>query len=395
MKKILIFGSTGSVGKNALEVIRKANNNFKVIGLCVNQNINVLYRQIKEFNPRYVCVRDEVAAKSIGKKLNRRIKIFKGEKGLEQFSRLSSDISLMAISGISCLKPLMINLKHTKRVALANKESIVCAGSLVFKEAKKNHTQILPVDSEINALFQLLQIDGKSKVKKQHLEKVILTASGGAVANYSKKALLTVKAKEVLSHPNWKMGSRITVDSATLVNKAFEVIETRYFFDIPYSKIEVVLHGESIIHALIKFSDNNFLASFYKPDMKIPISHALFYPKRFNACTGCLNSKNKDIFAEKNTFCCTFSKVNYRKYPLFKVILNAALKKDNSLTILNACDEVGVDYFLKGKIEFKMIEKVMCYLFKNYPSRKIKTISDVFYWDKWAREKTKKYFEVK
>lgn len=264
-----------------------------------------------------------------------------------------------------------------------------------LKKLKKNNTQILPVDSEINALFQLLQVEGKSNHNKHHFKKVLLTASGGALVNCSKEDLANVKAKEVLSHPNWKMGSRITVDSATLVNKAFEVVEAHYFFNIPYSMIDVTLHNESIIHALVQFSDNSFLASFYKPDMKIPISHALYYPKRFDASSGFSSGRSKNIFDEKKMFCCTFNKINYRRYPLFKVILNAALKKDNSLTILNAADEVSVDYFLKGKIEFGMINKVMKYLYKNYQPCRIRTINDVFYWDSWARERAKKYLEGK
>jgi 1-deoxy-D-xylulose-5-phosphate reductoisomerase len=379
MKKILIFGSTGSVGRNALSVIKRGKDEFKVLGLCTNSDTQTLMRQIKEFNPSYVCVRSEEAAKKLPTSLKKKIKLFTGEKGLLEFSRLNSDISLMAISGISCLEPLLLNMKHTKRVALANKESLVTAGSLVFKTANKYNTEILPVDSEINALFQLIE-DKKKDINS--FSKVYLTASGGALAGYSKKDLAKVKVKKVLAHPTWKMGQRITVDCATLVNKGFEAIETHFFFGIPYEKIAIVIHKESIAHALVECSDNTLFACLYFPDMKMPISFALYYPKRFNP------GKEANF---KNNISLSFAPIQYNKYPLLKIILEAAKNEDNSLVILNACDEVAIDWFLTKKIKFTDIYKVMKYIFNRYPSHKVKEVDDVLYWDKWARAKTKEY----
>ncbi len=388
--KVLIFGSTGSIGKNALSVIREDKNKFKVIGLCANRDIDTLYRQIKEFRPLFVCVRDIDKAKSLKEKLGKSIKFFVGQQGLEDFASIKSDIAVMAITGISALKPLLITIANSKRIALANKEAIVTAGSIVFKRAKNFNTQILPVDSEINALFQLIkpsQSFGLNQTRakrgwRDDFRKVYLTASGGALAGYSKSKLAKVGVKKVLDHPTWKMGKRVTVDSATLVNKGFEVIETHYFFGLDYSQIGIVLHKESAIHALLECKDNTLFACLYPPDMKMPISYALYYPKRFDS---------KDEVNFKSSFSYNFKPLDYRDYPLLKIILQAGEKKDNSLVILNAVDEVAIDYFLRKKIKFIDIYKVMTYFSRNYKSSKIKRISDVFFWDNWAREKTKEY----
>lgn len=376
-KKVVIFGSTGSIGKNALSVIRESKGKFKVIGLCANRDINTLYNQIKEFRPLSVCVRDEGKAKSLKKRLGRGIKLFSGQRGVEEFSSIKSDIAVMAIAGISSLKPLLIAIANSKRIALANKESIVTAGPLVFKRAKRFNTQILPVDSEINALFQL--IEGGCQ---DDLRKVYLTASGGALAGYSKSRLAKVGVRKVLDHPTWKMGKRVTVDSATLVNKGFEVIETHYFFGLDYQKIGIVLHKESAIHALLEYKDNTLFACLYPPNMKMPISHALCYPKR-------LNSKEGVNF--KSSFSYNFKPLDYKDYPLLRIILQAGKKEDNSLVILNAVDEVAIDYFLRRRIKFIDIYKVMAHIFRNYKSSKIKIIEDVFFWDDWARKRAEEY----
>lgn len=378
MKKVIIFGSTGSIGKSALAVIGKAKDKFKVVGLAANKDLNALYRQIKQFKPQAVCLTDEGKAARLKPKLLKGVKLFSGESGLLEFSGLKSDISLMAISGVACLKPLLENIKHTKRVALANKESLVTAGSLVLAKARKYKTEILPVDSEINALFQLVS-ENKS-LTNGSLSKVYLTASGGALCGLKNKDLAKVTVKKVLAHPTWKMGKRITVDSATLVNKAFEVIETHFFFGLPYNKIDILLHRESTIHALVEKNDGTLFACLYPPDMKLPISFALHYPTR--------QPKEKKVNF-KNRFSYNFEPMPYANYPLLRIVLEAARRRDNSLAILNACDEVAVCAFLKGKIKFTDIIKIMTHIFKTYPRRKIKNINQVFCWDKWGRAKTK------
>ncbi|MEI8350122.1 MAG: 1-deoxy-D-xylulose-5-phosphate reductoisomerase [Candidatus Omnitrophota bacterium] len=377
MKEIVIFGSTGSVGKNALDVIAQNPNGFKVKGLCVHRDTQSLRAQIKAFSPSHVCVVDEKEAEKLRGSLNGTITLFAGKTGLEEFSSVSSDISLMAIAGISCLKPLLINMKHTKRIALANKESVVTAGNFIFAQAKRNNTEIIPVDSEINALFQLCG-------PRHDFGKVYLTASGGALFNYKKKDLHKVNVKTVLSHPTWKMGQRITVDSATLVNKGFEVIETHYFFNLPYERIGIMLHRESTIHALVECHDGMLFACLYPPDMRIPIAFALNYPTRWPIATDRGQVKN---------FSLSFAPLRYNDFPLLKIILEAARRKDNALIVLNACDEVAISYFLQKKIKFTDIYKVMEYIFQHYPKKTVERIEDVFWWDTWARQRTKEYLE--
>ncbi len=377
MKKVTIFGSTGSIGRNALSVIRKNKADFKIHGLSTNQNVDIICSQIKEFSPSYVCIVDSKKAELLKKRIAKNIKIFSGEEGLCEFAALSSDISLMAISGINALKPLMINIKYAKRIALANKESIVTAGSLVFNKARRFNTEIIPVDSEINAIFQLLKpgLDFK---------KVYLTASGGPLLDYSASELSKVSVKKVLAHPTWEMGRKITVNSATLLNKGFEVIESHHFFNLDYSNIGIVIHRESHVHALVEFKDSSLFACMYQPDMKIPISFALNYPKRMPVS----NSENF-----KTKFSLTFEPLEVKKFPFLEIILEAARRKDNALVILNACDEVLVEYFLKNKIKFIDMQKVMRHIFSNYRAQKINNENDVFYWDDWARYKTKEYLE--
>ncbi|MFH1504007.1 MAG: 1-deoxy-D-xylulose-5-phosphate reductoisomerase [Candidatus Omnitrophota bacterium] len=382
MKKVLVFGSTGSIGRSALEVIRRDRKEFKILGLCADRDIKTLLSQIKEFKPLYVCLRDQKQAKKLQKELTGRIKLFKGEEGLEEFSALDCDISLMAISGISCLKPLLINIRHTKRIALANKESIVTAGALVFKQAKKYNTEILPVDSEINAFFQLIEMNKNWQNSNDCFRRVHITASGGSLANCGKRDFAKVSVQKVLDHPNWNMGRRITVDSATLVNKGFEVIETHFFFGLAFEKINILIHKESMVHAMVECKDNTLFACIYPADMKVPISFALYYPQRSNFNSG-INFKNN--------FSYTFEPINYNRYPLLKIVLEAAKKKDNSLVVLNACDEIAIDYFLKKKIKFSDIYKAVEYIYSHYPQNKIKNEADIFFWDSWAREKTKEY----
>jgi 1-deoxy-D-xylulose-5-phosphate reductoisomerase len=378
MKKLLIFGSTGSIGKNTLDVVRKNPKVFKVVGLCAGKDTSTILKQVVEFKPSYVCISDEKKAKDLKKKLPKGIKLFVGKKGLKEFASKSADISVMAISGVKSLEPLLETIKHVKSVALANKEAIVAAGDLVFKQARKFKTEIIPVDSEINAFFQLFQKNNGV------FKKVYVTASGGAFVDYKKSQLSRVTPKQVLNHPTWRMGKRITVDSATLVNKGFEVVETHQFFDVPYKNIEVLIHRESAIHALVEYEDDTVFSCMYPPDMRIPISYALYYPARRKAATG---------FDYDRKFCLNFEPVDFKKYPLLKLVIDIARRKDNGLCILNAADEVAVDAFLEGKIKFTDIAKVLAKVMKKYPSKKIKKITDVTYWDAWARKKARGYIK--
>lgn len=379
MKKVLVFGSTGSVGKNSLEVIEKNKDKFELIGICGNKNINQLIKQIRKFKPKYVCLKDKNAAFQLKKRTKIKFKLFSGKQGLEEFSALKSDISIMAISGMDCLGPLLINIENSKRIALANKETIVAAAKFIFKKAKKYKTEIIPVDSEINAIFQLLKL---TNLNQKDLEKIYITASGGSLLNYDKNSLKKVTAAKVLNHPTWEMGKRITVDSATLVNKGFEVVEAHNFFNISYERIEILLHRQSLVHAMIELTDQTCFSCLYPPNMKNPISFALFYPKRIKLVAPAVSKKECNL---------SYQAICYRQFPLLRVILEAAKRDDNSLVILNACDEVVVDYFLNKRINFTQIEKILKKMFKIYPRKKLKSIKDIYYWDQWARDKTKEF----
>ncbi|MDD5080487.1 MAG: 1-deoxy-D-xylulose-5-phosphate reductoisomerase [Candidatus Omnitrophica bacterium] len=372
MKDVIIFGATGSIGKNALDIIRSNKKIFNVKALCTNVNIAVLKKQVDEFNPKYVCVADPVQADKFKDVLKKGVKFFYGLSGLKEFCSLESDISVMAISGIAAMEPLLAHIPHTKRIALANKEAIITGGKFIFNKAKKYKTEILPVDSEINALYQLFKSDGK-------VERVYLTASGGALFDYSKPRVAKITAKQVLSHPTWKMGRRITVDSATLVNKGFEVVETNRFFNIEYKNIHVVIHRESVVHAMCEYADNTIFACMYPPDMRLPIGYALFYPQARMTVKGIDFSKR---------FSLSFQPVSFEQFPLLELVIKAGSEDNNKLTVLNAADEIVIDYFLKGKVEFKSITKILFDIYNMCPAYMLKSVSDVYKWDTWGRGKT-------
>ena len=378
-KQVLIFGSTGSIGQNALMVISRAARDFEVLGLCANNDIKTIRFQINEFKPRYVCVADIESARLIEKEIPKNIKFFKGEQGLLDFARIKSDIAVMAITGISCLKPLWESLEHSKRIALANKESIVTAGRLIFARAKKFNSEIIPIDSEINSLFQLFK-------REQEFNRVHITASGGALLNYKQSQLSKVGAKDVLSHPTWKMGKRITVDCATLVNKAFEVVETHEFFNVPYEKIDVVIHRESTVHAMVECADSTVFSCMYPPDMRTPIAFALHYPKR-------VRSLNDNTLPKKFTL--TFEPMNTKQFPGFCTVIDAAQKGKAALAAINGADEVAVTSFLSGEIKFTAIARVLAQVLGKCRSEKISNIGEVLFWDQWGRALAREYLAKK
>ena len=374
-KKVLIFGSTGSIGLNTLAVIRGDQENFEVMGICANNDVDTLLCQIKEFKPRYICVANETSARKITGKVPKNIIFFKGEQGLLDFARIKCDISVMAITGICALRPLWENIPHARRIALANKESVVTAGKILFKRAAKFHTEIIPVDSEINSLFQLFDFE-------KEFNRVYITASGGPLLDYKKSDLNKVTSQKVLKHPTWKMGKRITVDSATLVNKAFEVVETHEFFNVPYDKIRVVIHRESVVHAMIERNDCSIFACMYPPDMKMPIAFSLYYPRR-------VFDKNMGLMKDK--FSLNFEPIDIGKFPGFSTVLEAAEKGEAYLAAVNGADEVAVAGFLDKKIKFTDITEIIGKVFARCHAPKITDIHEVLFWDQWGREMAGKY----
>jgi len=347
MKKVAILGSTGSIGANTLEVIKNFPDHFSVEALTVNTRIDLLEKQIEEFHPKVVAVKDAKLAAVLKRSIGNKCDVLSGDEGLIAIAaEYDYDIFVGAMVGFCGLAPTLEAIKRGKRIALANKETLVVAGELVTELAEKYHAELLPVDSEHSAIFQCLAGEQSSGV-----DKLILTASGGPFLHKSKTELAGVTVKEALNHPNWKMGNKITIDSASLMNKGLEVIEARWLFDIPTEKIEIVVHPQSIIHSMVKFVDGSMKAQLSKPDMKLPIQYALTYPERFAS-----QFVVTDLPLIQTL---TFFEPDFDKFACLKLAFNVLDAGGTCPCILNASNEVAVDKFLKGKIKFSEIPEII------------------------------------
>ncbi len=378
MKKVLILGSTGSIGINALKVIERLNDKFKVVGLTAYNNCGLLEEQVGKFNPKYVAVSGKYVA-HLKKKLNSsKVKVLNVDNDLGFLASLKEvDIVLIAMSGSAALIPFLSAIKEGKVIAPANKEAIVIAGNIIMAEARKYNAQIIPIDSEQSAIFQALEGRNKDELKTIHL-----TASGGVLLNRPRNSFDNLSIKEILTHPRWKMGKKITVDSATLMNKGFEVIEAKWLFDVAVDKINVVIHPEAIIHSMAEFVDGSIIAQLAVTDMRLPIQYALTYPKRFATK---LESLDFGKLSRMN-----FLKPDYNKFPSLALAIEAGKKEGSFPSVLNAADEVAVEAFLNGKIKFtdiyKIVEKIVC----QHRSKKEVNLKQIIDADKWAREEALK-----
>jgi len=347
MKKVLILGSTGSIGVNALNVIRKFPDRFSIAGLTANSNISVLSEQIKEFNPQFVVIKDKSKAKELSEIVNQNVEIISSENALvEAAQKYDYDILIGAIVGFAGLTPTIEAIKRGKRIALANKETLVVAGEIVTRLVAENGAEIIPVDSEHSAIYQCLVGENLNEV-----EKLILTASGGPFLNKEKSFFDNATVNEALNHPNWKMGSKITIDSATLMNKGLEVIEAHWLFGLPVEKIDVVIHPQSIIHSMVQFVDGSIKAQMGLPDMKLPIQYALTFPERLSN-----NFERTNLPLINNL---TFFEPDFDKFECLKLAYMALQTGGTAPCILNAANEVAVDKFLKGFIRFSEIPKLI------------------------------------
>jgi 1-deoxy-D-xylulose-5-phosphate reductoisomerase len=374
MKTVTVLGSTGSIGRSTLEVISNFADKFKIFGLSTNSNIRLLQQQIRDFSPKFVAIRDTLKAEKLRGRLHSKIRLLSGDEGLMRLAEEKVDLLVMAISGSSALLPLLTAIEKQSAIALANKEALVMAGPLIMKKAKEKNTKIIPVDSEQSAIWQCLEGKDKSTLKK-----IYLTASGGPLREVSKKEFKNISLREVLHHPCWKMGKKVTVDSATLMNKGLEIFETMYLFDVDISKIDIVIHPEAIIHSMVEFIDGSVLAQLSITDMRIPIQYALGYPERFEGFLKPLN-----FFKIKKL---SFFKPDLNKFVCLRLAYEAAKVGGTLPVVLNSSNEIAVEAFLKGRINFsqipKVIEKVML-LHKNIIRPKLQDIIDVHF---WAREK--------
>jgi len=347
-KSIAILGSTGSIGTQALEVISEQPDMFQVEVLTANKNSELLIKQAIKHKPNTVVIVDDKQYSYVNSKLkNLDIKVFSGNDALSQVVEMSSvDLVLTALVGYAGLKPTINAIKSKKDIALANKEVLVVAGEMITKMAKKNNVNILPVDSEHSAIFQCLTGEYMNPI-----EKIILTASGGPFRGFSKDALRKVSKKDALKHPNWEMGQKITIDSATMMNKGLEVIEAKWLFNLDAKQIEVVVHPESIIHSLVCFEDGSMKAQLGLPDMKCPIQYAFSYPKRLK------NNHKRFNFSDYPTL--NFEKPDTTVFECLKLSYESMVVGGNAPCVLNAANEIAVQAFLDEKINFLKIPKIV------------------------------------
>jgi len=346
-KRITILGSTGSIGQQTLEIIESYPDKFKIVGLTTNSNIELLKEQILRFSPTHVAVTDEYSSYRL-QNSNLNTKVITSEDRLCQIAAFpENDIILNAIVGIAGLKPTMAALEASHDVALANKESLVVAGKLVVEAAKRNNCKIIPVDSEHSAIFQCL----KNSTDIIDVRKIFLTASGGPFKDMKFEDFSKISVEQTLRHPKWNMGKKITVDSATLMNKGLEVIEAKWLFDLSPDQIEVVIHPQSVIHSMVEFVDGSIIAQLATTDMRLPILFALTQPDRYNSDLPKLD------FLKCGPL--TFENPDLERFPCLKYAFNA-LKIGGSMPVaLNAANEVAVDLFLNNKISFLEIPKII------------------------------------
>ncbi|HNX91235.1 MAG TPA: 1-deoxy-D-xylulose-5-phosphate reductoisomerase [Candidatus Omnitrophota bacterium] len=373
IKKIVVLGSTGSIGKSTLDIAGRYPDKFRVIAISSNSNADLLIEQASKFRPKYVAVNKTACIGKIKDNVPAGIKVG-GPDFTEQLAALKeADLIVMAIAGTAALKPLMAAIEAGKTIALASKEPIVSAGEIVMRLCKKKSAKLLPVDSEHSALFQCLA--GKTA---QDVGKLYITGSGGTLWNKKDRDLDSFSLEEVLSHPKWSMGKKITVDSATLMNKGLEVIEARWLFDVKPNKIDVVIHPEAIIHAMVEFADGTINACLFNPDMRFPILRALSYPEILKSSL------------EKIDFCklgnISFHAPDYKRFPALD-LARTSLKKGGTVpAVLNSANEAAVNLFLENKIKFTQIIKIVEKVLSRHRSKSKPVLSDIFESEKWALE---------
>lgn len=358
-RKIILLGSTGSIGTQTLDVVRN-NADLEVIGLAANRNVELIEHQIRQFRPKFAAMFDPAAAADLRTKVSDLpVKVYEGMNGLlEMVTRPEADTVLTAVVGMIGIRPTIEAIKSGKDIALANKETLVTAGHLITQLAREYHVQILPVDSEHSAIFQSLNGE-----PKRRLEKILLTASGGPFRGMKREQLETITVKEALKHPNWSMGPKVTIDSASLVNKGLEVMEARWLFDVRLDQIQVIVQPQSIIHSMVQYCDGAVIAQLGVPDMKLPIQYALFYPDRMP-----MTEDRLDFFKLGSI---SFEKPDTDTFKGLDLAYQAAGTGGSMPTVFNAANEMAVKHFLSGKIRFLEIYDMITDAMEHH-----KTIAD-------------------
>lgn len=386
MKRITILGSTGSIGKSALDIVSVNRDKFKVVGLTAGNNISLLEKQIRSFSPEVVAVADEESARELRKRMRGKAgsspEILSGRKGLSDVAAYSgADFVLSAIVGAAGLMPTLAAIRAGKKIGLANKEALVMAGKIMMGEAEKYGSKILPVDSEHSAIFQCMAGHRKCDVRR-----IILTASGGPFVGKRKSSLDKITPEEALNHPRWKMGKKITIDSATLMNKGFEVIEAHHLFGLPPERIDVVVHPESIVHSIVEFNDRTCIAQLSVPDMKGPIAYALTYPKRLCDVIDGLSLHEVGSL--------TFRKPENRRFPCLSYAYMALEAGGTMPSVMNAANEVAVHAFLAGRLRFTDVPVVIRKTMDRHTVMGDRALGVVIEADRWARERAKEIIKT-
>ena len=378
MQRVAILGSTGSIGTSALDVIARFSDDFEVIALSVNSNIGLLARQVKRFKPKAICV----VNKDKARRFKGRIKKYEGEEGLcRMVQEVKVDILIVGIVGSSALLPILSALPNVKRIALANKEALVMAGDIIMKRAKRKGVKILPVDSEHNAIFQCIAPRDARQVKN-----IYLTGSGGPLLGTPKSSFRNITPRQAVNHPKWKMGKKISVDSATMMNKGLEVIEAHHLFGLGVDRINVVIHPEAVVHSMVEFLDGAILAQMGTCDMRMPIQYALTYPSRSpSPVKGIVFSELKKLH---------FHKPDFKKFPCLQLAYEAANLGRSYPSVLNASNEIAVAEFLKGRIRFTDIPKTIEKVLRSHKPVRTIALRDILEADEWARHKTKECLGV-
>ncbi|MBC7960213.1 MAG: 1-deoxy-D-xylulose-5-phosphate reductoisomerase [Vallitaleaceae bacterium] len=371
MKKISILGSTGSIGVQTLEIVASYKD-IEVIGLSTNTNIERLIQQIHQFKPRVVAVMNEKKAMELKKMVGNDVVVLSGMEGLIEIATLEEvDIVVTAVVGMIGLQPTIAAIKASKDIALANKETLVTAGALIMALAKQYQVRILPVDSEHSAIFQALQGESSSCI-----ENIWLTASGGPFRGKTKEQLRVITLEQALKHPNWSMGHKITIDSATMMNKGLEVIEAKWLFDVAPDRIKVVVHPQSIVHSMIEFHDSSVMAQLGLPDMKLPIQYALYYPQRQESSLKRLN------LAQIGQL--TFEEPDFHTFECLQFAYDALKIGGSMPTVLNSANECAVSKFLNKQIEFLEIPKIIDYCMSRHDILSDVSLEDILECEKWT-----------
>jgi 1-deoxy-D-xylulose-5-phosphate reductoisomerase len=374
MKKISLLGATGSIGTQTLDLVRLHSEQFQVVALSFGKNIERGLKLVNEFKPSLVSVLTKEDKELLEQQLSYSVKVVYGHEGLIEVATHPDTLILVnAVLGSVGLIPTLEAIKVKKTIAIANKETLVTAGQIVMKLAKEHEVDILPVDSEHSAIFQSLVGQDQTKISR-----LILTASGGSFRDRSRQELEHVTVKEALAHPNWSMGAKITVDSATMMNKGLEVIEARWLFNIPYEKIEVILHKESIIHSMVEYDDTSVMAQLGTPDMRVPIQYALTYPKRLELPL----AKRLNLW---ETGALHFNQIDFVRYKCLAFAYEAGKAGGTLPTVLNAANEVAVDAFLSGRVKFLQIEDLIEKALETHQNIKEPDLQTIQYVDQETR----------